>query len=342
MDVRHLVTGGAGFIGSHLAQALIDRGDQVVVVDNLTGGWVGNVPLQARLSVMDLVSGDVDGLVGEVQPTHIWHLAAYAAEGLSHWVREFNYQNNVVASAKLVTAAVKHGVDHFYFTSSMAVYGSQKPPFSEGMRPAPEDPYGIAKYAVEQDLAVASRMHGLNYTIFRPHNVYGPGQNIGDPYRNVVGIFMRQAVLGQPLTVFGDGEQTRAFSYITDITTPMVRSLTVPGSGLVYNIGGEQVVTIGELARRVATIFNARVEHVAPRVEVKHAHCDHSLAREHLSFRPKVSFERGLMLMADWVRRAGIRWSQTPTLEHEVGLPEFWRDRGLVDGTLVHADSPDR
>lgn len=329
-----LVTGGAGFIGSHLALALLKRGHEVVVADNLTGGWVGNVPLQARLSVIDLSSGDVDGLVGEVQPTHIWHLAAYAAEGLSHWVREFNYQNNTVASAKLITAAVKHGVEHFYFTSSMAVYGSQTPPFTEMMRPAPEDPYGIAKYSVEQDLAVASRMHGLEYTIFRPHNVYGPGQNIGDPYRNVVGIFMRQALLGQPLTIFGDGQQTRAFSYITDITTPMVRGLDVPGSGMTYNIGGEQVVTIGELARRVASIFNAQVEHVAPRAEVKHAHCDHSLARAHLGFRPEVGFSKGLHLMSEWARGAGVRWSQTPILEHDQDLPDFWRGRGLAAQTF--------
>jgi UDP-glucose 4-epimerase len=304
----------------------------VVAVDNLSGGWKSNVPAEAHFVEADLIKADVDSLVGDCKPDHVWHLAAYAAEGLSHWVREFNYQNNMVASAKLVTAAVKHDVEHFYFTSSMAVYGSQRPPFAESMRPAPEDPYGIAKWSVEQDLAVALRMHGLDYTVFRPHNVYGPGQNIGDPYRNVVGIFMRQALLGEPLTVFGSGLQSRAFSYISDITGPMVAALDVDTSGVTVNIGGEQVVSILELAERIAGLTGARIEHLSPRVEVEHAFCDHSLARDLLGFAPQVGLDEGLERMWEWVRENGVRWSTTPVLEHEVDLPAFWLrlERNLI------------
>ena len=142
------------------------------------------------------------------------------------------------------------------------------------MRPQPEDPYGIAKFSVEQDLAAAGKVFGLPYVIFRPHNVYGRNQNIGDPYRNVVGIFMRKALQGDPITVFGDGFQTRAFSYISDIIDPMVASLHKPidTNGEVFNIGGEHVVTIQGLARPVQTILpSSTIEYLPARYEVKHA-----------------------------------------------------------------------
>jgi UDP-glucose 4-epimerase len=219
---------------------------------------------------------------------------------------------------------VKHEVERFYFTSSMAVYGSQAPPFVEAMRPAPEDPYGIAKYAVEQDLAVAARMHGLRYTIFRPHNVYGPGQNIGDPYRNVVGIFMRQALSGLPLSIFGDGLQVRAFSHISDIVRPMVAALEVE-PGHTFNIGGEEPVSILELAERVSDLTGADIVHLAPRVEVSEAWCDHTQARNLLGFNPLTPFDVGLKEMWDWAQEVGVRWSATPRLEHDRQLPSFWR-----------------
>ena len=238
--MRHLVTGGAGFIGSHLARRLLEEGHEVIVIDNLSGGWFENVPKGVELISMDLVTMDLEMLFRGWKPTHVWHLAAYAAEGLSHWVREHNVKNNWLASTRLINVAIKYGVERFTFTSSMAVYGSQTPPFVEAMRLQPEDPYGIAKFSVEQDLAAAGKVFGLPYVIFRPHNVYGPNQNIGDPYRNVVGIFMRKALQGDPITVFGDGFQTRAFSYISDIIDPMVASLHKPidTEGETFNIGG--------------------------------------------------------------------------------------------------------
>jgi UDP-glucose 4-epimerase len=207
----------------------------------------------------------------------------------------------------------------------MAVYGSQEPPFTEDMRPAPEDPYGIAKYAVEQDLKAAHEAFGLPYVIFRPHNVYGPYQNIGDPYRNVVGIFMRKALQGDPITVFGDGTQTRAFSYISDIIDPMVHSLDVPLDGQCFNIGGEQIVSIEELAMRVRSLFpDSTIEHLPERYEVKHAYCDHMKARRMLGFSNKVPLRLGLQMMAGWVRDTGVRWSKTPEIELWLNFPPFW------------------
>lgn len=336
-----LVTGAAGFIGSHLANELHARGYDVVGLDDLSGGWEDNLNPSIPLVVGDLNTLPLDQVWASYKPTRIWHLAAYAAEGLSHWVREHNVRNNWLASTRLISQAVKTGIEHFYFTSSMAVYGSQSPPFVEGMTPRPEDPYGIAKYAVEQDLQTAGKLFGLPYTVFRPHNVYGPGQNVGDPYRNVVGIFMRQALHGEPLRIFGDGLQTRAFSYISDIVGPMIRAGEVDADGRTFNIGGETPVTILELAGQVSALFDGvEIRHVAERYEVKHAWCDHTAAREMLGFRPSVDLAVGLGRMAEWVKTHGVRWSQTPALELTVDLPEFWRGNDNIPAVSggVHAN----
>ena len=209
-----LVTGGAGFIGSHVAKWLVKAGYRVVVLDDLSGGFEENIPKGAEFvkgSIQDVEL--IDNLFQKERFSYVFHLAAYAAEGLSHFIKNFNYQNNLVGSINLVNAAVNVGtVKCFVFTSSIAVYGRNQTPMVEDLVPQPEDPYGISKYAMELDLRESREMFGLNYVIFRPHNVYGEHQNIGDPYRNVIGIFMRQILTGNPLTIFGDGEQVRAFS----------------------------------------------------------------------------------------------------------------------------------
>lgn len=188
-----LVTGGAGFIGSHVAECLCRDGDKVVVLDDLSGGYRENVPKAAAFvegSILD--HSLVDSLFQENKFDYVYHLAAYAAEGLSHFIKRFNYTNNVIGSVNLINAAVNYGAKTFVFTSSIAVYGAGQTPMTEEMIPVPEDSYGIAKLAIEQELKVSHEMFGLEYMIFRPHNVYGERQNIGDRYRNVVGIFMNQ------------------------------------------------------------------------------------------------------------------------------------------------------
>src|SRR5882672_1076117 len=201
--VNSLVTGGAGFIGAHLTRELLRRGHDVVVLDDLSGGFEENVPRGARFVNGSI--GDV-ALVGQIFQEHrfdyVYHLAAYAAEGLSHFIRRFNYENNVVGTMNVLNHSINAGVKHFVFTSSIAVYGRGQLPLREEHVPQPEDPYGVAKFAVEQDLKAAHELFGLNYTIFRPHNVYGEYQNIGDRYRNVIGIFMNQIMAGQPLSIF--------------------------------------------------------------------------------------------------------------------------------------------
>ncbi|HXG53891.1 MAG TPA: NAD-dependent epimerase/dehydratase family protein, partial [Vicinamibacterales bacterium] len=222
-----LVTGGAGFIGSHVADALIAKGHDVTVLDDLSGGYRDNVPPGAAFvqgSVTD--EAVVDVLFSTHRFDYVFHLAAYAAEGLSHFIKRFNYTNNLIGSVNLINASVNTGVKGFVFTSSIAVYGSSPElPMTEETTAHPEDPYGIAKLAVEQELAVSREMFGLDYIIFRPHNVYGSRQNIADRYRNVVGIFMNQILQGRPMTIFGDGTQTRAFTHIQDVAPLIAESI---------------------------------------------------------------------------------------------------------------------
>src|SRR5438874_6612519 len=224
-----LVTGAAGFIGSHVVEHLLGRGNEVVGLDDLSGGFTDNLPKGTIFyegSAADATL--VPRIFAEHRITHVFHLAAYAAEGLSHFIRRFNYTNNVVGSMNVLNEAVRHDIKRFVFTSSIAVYGANQLPMTEDLVPQPEDPYGIAKYAVELDLRAAHEMFGLNYVIFRPHNVYGEYQNIGDRYRNVIGIFMNQLMQGKQLTIFGDGSQTRAFSYIDDVAIPIAQSVNLP------------------------------------------------------------------------------------------------------------------
>eukprot|EP01059_Diplonema_ambulator_P012712 TRINITY_DN2314_c2_g1_i1.p1 TRINITY_DN2314_c2_g1~~TRINITY_DN2314_c2_g1_i1.p1 ORF type:complete len:205 (+),score=88.02 TRINITY_DN2314_c2_g1_i1:1-615(+) len=183
---------------------------EVVGVDDLSGGFVENVPEGITFYLVDVKNASsMSALFAKHGPfDYVYHLAAYAAEGLSHFIRSYNYRNNLLGGVELINQAIKHKATTFVFTSSIAVYGSNPQlPLTEKVVPMPEDPYGIAKYSMELDLKVAHEMYGLNYIIFRPHNVYGPNQNIADKYRNVIGIFMNNILNGKPMTVFGDGTQ---------------------------------------------------------------------------------------------------------------------------------------
>jgi len=324
-----LVTGGAGFIGSHVAKHCVQLGHKVVVLDDLSGGFVDQVPEGAVFvegSILDV--GLLERLFNEHKFDYVYHLAAYAAEGLSHFIRRFNYTNNVIGSVNLINESVKHEVKCFVFTSSIAVYGAGHVPMREDMVPQPEDPYGIAKYAVELDLQSAHRQFGLPYIVFRPHNVYGEHQNIGDRYRNVIGIFMNQIMSGQALTIFGDGTQTRAFSYIDDVAPHIARSVDVPAARQqTINIGADTPYSVLLLAEIVGQAFGVKpsITHLAPRNEVLHAFSDHARATSLFGAMTPVGLEDGISRMAAWVRTVGARQSQSFSgIEIERGLPASW------------------
>src|SRR5262245_2372070 len=271
-----LVTGGAGFIGAHVARHLLEADREVVVLDDLSGGYEANVPAGATFVDGSVTDPElVDELFRSHEFSHVFHLAAYAAEGLSHFIRRFNYTNNVIGSVNVLNACVRAAtVERFVFASSIAVYGPAQTPMSEDVVPEPEDPYGVAKYAVELDLAAAQRMFGLDYTVFRPHNVYGELQNVADPYRNVIGIFMNQLLSGSPLTIFGDGSQTRAFTHIDDVAPVIARSIDVPeAANEVFNVGADTPYTVLDLAQAVARSFGVdepEIEFLPARKEVVH------------------------------------------------------------------------
>ena len=330
MVYTSLVTGGAGFIGSHVARQLLTYEHQVIILDDLSGGFIENIPKGALFEQGSITDASFVALIFKKYQIHfVYHFAAYAAEGLSHFIRRFNYQNNLIGSINLINAAVNYEVKCFVFTSSIAVYGTNKTPFVESSTPCPEDPYGIAKYAVELDLKNAFEIFGLPYVIFRPHNVYGPNQNIGDPYRNVIGIFMNQLLKGESLTIFGDGKQTRCFSYITDIVSHIANVIQYESAWQqTYNIGSDTSHTILELATGVceAMELQSTFRFLEERKEVTHAISDHSKFQHYFSPGQETSLREGLTQMAHWAKTKGEQQNiQFSNIEIAKGLPNSWK-----------------
>jgi len=327
--VASLVTGGAGFIGSHVAEELVSAGHEVVVLDDLSGGFVDNVPRGAHFERGSILDQElIDHLFSRYSFKYVYHLAAYAAEGLSHFIKHFNYTNNLIGAVNLINASVNHEVDCFVFTSSIAVYGAGQAPMTEDMIPIPEDPYGIAKLAVEQELRVSHEMFGLDYVVFRPHNVYGERQNIGDRYRNVVGIFMNQLLKCEPMTVYGDGTQQRAFTHINDVAPVIAACVSLPAArNEIFNIGADSPHTVNHLARVTAHAMGeeCRIAYLEPRKEVKVAFSDHSKTERVFGKKAATCLEDGITAMAEWVKRHGARESSVfDNIEISKKMPESW------------------
>jgi len=333
MNGKHenvLVTGGAGFIGAHVARDLIGEGYAVTVLDDLSGGFVENVPVEAEFiegTILD--TSRVSELFRKKNFTYVFHLAAYAAEGLSHFIKRFNYENNLIGTINLINASIKEEVRCFVFASSIAVYGKHQSPVREELFPCPEDPYGIAKFAVELELRASHEMFGLNYIVFRPHNVYGELQNIWDPYRNVLGIFMNQIMQGTEMTVFGDGSQTRAFSYIGDVSPMIAKSAQITECyNQVFNIGSDKPVSVLELAERIAKEFGKAPElNFQPaRNEVMHVYADHTKLKEYFNYTPRVGLDEGIRRMVDWAKQVGPRAGKPfGNIELSKNIPPLWR-----------------
>lgn len=326
-----LFTGGAGFIGSHVSRHLIEKGHYVIILDDLSGGFAENVDQRAEFVQGSITNcALIQDLFEKHQFDYVFHLAAYAAEGLSHFIKRFNYENNLMGSINLINESIKNNIKCFVFTSSIAVYGSQQNPMHEDLTPLPEDPYGIAKYAVEQELAASQKMFGLDHIIFRPHNVFGENQNIGDRYRNVIGIFMNQLMKGEELTIFGDGKQTRAFSYIDDIAPIIAESIENNSArNNVFNVGADREYTVLEIAKEVikAMGMEGRIKHFEERNEVKHAYASHERVKEVFGEKTTTELSVGIQKMADWAKKYGPRTSEKfSNIEITENLPNAWLD----------------
>ena len=330
--MKIFVTGCAGLLGANYTRHLLANGHEVIGIDDLSGGYKAFLPkgekftfakfdLERRKKVVELFE--------EHKPDVLFHFAAYAAEGLSPFIRNFNYRNNLICSANLINECVAHNTK-FIFTSSMAVYGEQEPPFTEDKRPQPIDPYGIAKYAVECDLKLAHEQFGLRYNIVRPHNVLGIYQNIWDKYRNVIGIFIRKTLNGQPILVYGDGEQTRAFSDIKYYMEPFDRLLT-EHDGETFNIGADKHFSLNEVAEAVQKIgrkygYEVPIEHGEPRHEVKHAYCDHTKAKTMLDFKDETNLEELIDSMFVWAIKQPNRKVKKMDYEITKDIYDYWKN----------------
>lgn len=332
---KSLITGGAGFIGSHVAANCLALGHDVTVLDDLSGGFERNVPAGSQFIHGSVTDGVLlRSLFAERRFDYVYHLAAYAAEGLSHYIRTFNYTNNLIGSVNLINESIRNEVRCFVFTSSIAVYGRNQLPMKEELVPHPEDPYGISKYAVELDLSAARELFGLPFIVFRPHNVYGPRQNVGDPYRNVLGIFMNQILRGEPLTIFGDGTQTRAFTHIDDVAPHIARSVYIEEAhGHVFNIGSDTPCSVNNLAELVCQALGVSptLRYLPSRNEVDHAWASHEKASRLLGTRPRKSLKEGIGEMAEWVRKSGVQLPRPfANIEVNKNLPSSWAQLALV------------
>lgn len=304
--MRILVTGAAGFMGSHLFDLLADQLHYVVGIDNYSLGTYKHTDI-FNLDLRN--KEEVDTLIHVFKPEIVYHLAAWAHEGLSQFAPINITENNYNAYLNTLIPAVKYGVKRVVLCSSMSVYGAQVPPFNEEMERKPEDVYAIAKSAMERATEILAEVHGFEYTIIRPHNVYGPRQNISDPYRNVVGIFINRLLNGKPPIIYGDGEQTRAFSYIDDVI-PYLASAGFLNTtkGEIINLGPLKEYSINQLANRVLKAFSSDLEpiHYPDRPkEVKHAYCTNDKAIALLGYKDSTDLFRGVTKMVDWAKKLG-------------------------------------
>ena len=332
--MKILVTGVAGFMGSHLADAFLAKGYDVIGIDNLLGGYEENVP-----SGVDFYNIDLDNLE-LIQPLFedvdlVVHTACTAYEGLSVFSPSLVVRNTMQITTNIMSACVKANVKKIVHLSSMARYGTQDVvPFVESMTPKPQDPYGIAKYGAELMIKNIADTHGLNYVILVPHNIIGPRQKFDDPYRNVASIMINRMLQGKQPIIYGNGEQKRCFSFMQDVTDPlMIACETDVADGRIVNIGpDEEFVTINELAQKLSIILDFKLESIympgRPQ-EVFHANCSANLARELLNYKTTTSLESGLVELVNWIKSKGARdFNYHLPLEFITDkTPKTWTDR---------------
>ena len=328
-----LITGVAGLLGSRLADWLIETKEDVIVcgIDDLSGGSAENVNPQVLFYQMNLTQHPIEEVFETFKPDYVFHFAAYAAEGLSPFIREYNYENNLQATAAIVNQCIKYDVKRLVFTSTLAVYGhGDGGVFNETQVPKPIDPYGVAKYGCEMDIQIANEQHGLDYCIIRPHNVYGIKQNIWDKYRNVLGIWMYQHLNGEPMTIFGDGEQTRAFSYIDDSLEPLWNAAIRPeASKEIINLGGIEEHSIKDASEILKEVIGGgEIVYMEGRHEVKHSIPTFQKSVDILGFEHKTNLKEGLTQMWEWAQKQPMKerfvW---PSYELDKGIYSFWKTK---------------
>lgn len=327
------VTGVAGFIGSHLAEALLREGLEVRAIDNLLGGCTDNIPSGTFFRRADC--RDVDqymDLLGGVDV--VFHRAAAPYEGISVFSPHLVHEHTCGSTIATLSAAARSGIQRFIFCSSMARYGVGRPPFTEDMVPAPVDPYGVAKYAAEMTIRSVCQTHEVEFNIAVLHNVIGPRQRFDDPYRNVAAIMINRMLRELRPVIYGDGSQRRCFGFVSDTVSCLIKlGSDEHVQGEVVNIGpDEEAVTILELAQLIADIIGARCDPIFVRrrpLEVHHATCSADKARRLLGYKTQVSLREGLTAMVEWIAAQGPREFNyhLPLEIVNESTPETWTQR---------------
>jgi UDP-glucose 4-epimerase len=295
-----LVTGGAGFIGSHLAESLLAAGHRVRVLDNLSTGKIANL---SSCPDVELIEGDirdraaVGGAVEGVDA--IFHLAAVASVAASVDDPVGTHQANFLGTLNLIEAARRGSVRRFLYAGSAAVYGDTAAlPVREDATLKPMSPYAADKLAGEHYLGFYARAHGLDWTGFRFFNIYGPRQDPSSPYSGVISIFVQRALARAPVTIYGDGAQTRDFVYVGDLVEVLMRSMSEPGcSGQVLNVGRGVECSLLEMLESLERLAGARIErrHEPRRVgDIRRSCADVSRLQQLLGYLPQTSMDVGL------------------------------------------------
>ena len=327
-----LITGIAGLLGSRLADWIVTNHPEytIVGIDDLSGGYRENINNKVVFVEMNLTDRfKLSSVFDEYKPKYVYHMAAYAAEGLSPFIRNYNYQNNLIVTTNIVNECIRYKVTRLIFTSSLSVYGhGYGGIFDENQIPKPIDPYGVAKYACELDIQIAGEQHGLDWCIIRPHNVYGIKQNIWDKYRNVIGIWMYQHLNNQPMTIFGDGTQTRAFSCIDDNLEPLWNAAIFPSASKeIINLGGIEEISINDACDTLIKIVGGGEKvNLEKRHEVKNSIPTWEKSVTILKYEYKTNLEKGLKNMWEWAKlqpnRDRFVW---PFYELDNGIYSFWK-----------------
>lgn len=332
--MKILVTGVAGFLGSHLADYFISTGVKVVGIDNLIGGYEENVPKGVEFYKVDL------SLLSDIEPIFkgvdtVIHAACTAYEGLSVFSPDLVVKNTMQITASTLSAAVSGGVRKFVFLSSMARYGTQKTnPFTESMTPNPQDPYGIAKYGSELLVRNICQTHGLKYVILVPHNIIGPRQKYDDPFRNVASIMINRMLQSKQPIIYGDGEQKRCFSFIEDVVSPIAKAVNSNVvDGQVVNIGpDEEFISINYLAKIIAKELDFELQpiyHPERPQEVYLANCSADKARKLLAYNTTTFLEEGIRKLVEWIKVNGSKEFKyhLPIEIKNTKTPKTWTDK---------------
>jgi len=333
--MKVFITGIAGFLGSHLADAMLAMGHEVEGCDNLTGGYTENVPKGARCYFADCTDlKDMQKIIKDVDV--LYHCAAYVYEGLSVFSPSVVNKSIYQATSTVLSAFIQNKGKRFIFLSSMARYGTNAVPFTESMRPRPQDPYAISKVASEKLIEVMAMVHGFEYVIAVPHNIIGQRQKYDDPFRNVASIFINRMLQGKQPIIYGDGEQKRCFVFVQDCINPLKKMATQKNIvGEIINVGSdEQFVTVNDLAVLIAELLNFDLYPIyvpARQQEVKYATCSSDKAREMLGYETQYTLKNGIKEMIDWIKERGSKPFDYH-LEVEIindKTPETWKAKTI-------------